>query len=568
MTPPRISTSALVAVLALAVTGTNARAQKRGAVDRIPLEHPDFPSDPAAVLPDGRPWGTLVPIGLTPLDGQSRVQVNTDANGNNIAGDAANEPSIALDPTDPNKMAIGWRDFATVASSFREAGVAHSTDGGLTWTFPGVIEPGVFRTDPVLDADADGNIYYSSLTSFALDSVDVFKSTDGGVTWSAPTPSFGGDKQWMTVDRTDGVGRGNVYQIWNIQFTCCPGADFTRSVDGGLSFQGPFVGPNPHMKWGTMSVGPDGTLYLAGATLSGGGHLFAKSTTARNSGQVPSYDLVRLVSLGGNTAIGSTPNPAGLLGQVWIATDHSGGATHGNVYVLGSVNPPTIDPLDVMFIRSTDDGLSWSNPVRVNDDPPGSGAFQWFGTMAVAPNGRIDVVWNDTRNTVVANWSELYYAFSVDAGASWSDNVPLSEPFNSHLGWPQQNKLGDYYDMVSFNDAAHLAFAATFNGEQDVYYLRIAPDCNGNGMHDGTDILTGVSLDCDGDGRPDDCEFPGCVGILPGDMNCDGARNGADVPGFVATVVSGAYTCQADMDQSGAVDSNDVPPFVAALIGP
>ena len=40
-------------------------------------------------------------------------QVNVDANGNNIVGDAANEPSISVDPTDGNKMAIGWRQFDT-----------------------------------------------------------------------------------------------------------------------------------------------------------------------------------------------------------------------------------------------------------------------------------------------------------------------------------------------------------------------------------------------------------------------------------------------------------------------
>ena len=38
-------------------------------------------------------------------------QVNVDANGNNIVGDAANEPSISVDPTDGNKIAIGWRQF-------------------------------------------------------------------------------------------------------------------------------------------------------------------------------------------------------------------------------------------------------------------------------------------------------------------------------------------------------------------------------------------------------------------------------------------------------------------------
>src|SRR2546430_11435751 len=41
-------------------------------------------------------------------------QVNVDAQGHNILGDAANEPSIAVDPTDPNKMSIGWRQFNSV----------------------------------------------------------------------------------------------------------------------------------------------------------------------------------------------------------------------------------------------------------------------------------------------------------------------------------------------------------------------------------------------------------------------------------------------------------------------
>ena len=41
------------------------------------------------------------------------------------------------------------------------------------------------------------------------------------------------------------------------------------------------------------------------------------------------------------------------------------------------------------------------------------------------------------------------------------------------MGYPNQDKLGDYYDMVSDNTGAYLAYAATFNGGQDVYFLRI-----------------------------------------------------------------------------------------------
>ena len=54
--------------------------------------------------------------------------MNVDAQGNNVVGDAANEPSIAVDPTDHNRMAIGWREFTTITSSFRQAGNAYTDD--------------------------------------------------------------------------------------------------------------------------------------------------------------------------------------------------------------------------------------------------------------------------------------------------------------------------------------------------------------------------------------------------------------------------------------------------------
>src|SRR6201986_687579 len=43
-------------------------------------------------------------------------EVNVDANGNNILGDAANECVTSVDPTDGNKMTIAWRQFNDVTS--------------------------------------------------------------------------------------------------------------------------------------------------------------------------------------------------------------------------------------------------------------------------------------------------------------------------------------------------------------------------------------------------------------------------------------------------------------------
>ncbi|MCH7872670.1 MAG: hypothetical protein IID33_13315 [Planctomycetes bacterium] len=158
----------------------------------------------------------------------------------------------------------------------------------------------------------------------------------------------------------------------------------------------------------------------------------------------------------------------------------------------------------------------------MNDDPAGINAWQWFGTMSVAPNGRIDVVWNDTRNHLFpeANMSELFYSFSLDGGVNWSTNTQLSPAFDSHLGYPNQYKMGDYYDMISDNAGANLAYAATFTGGQDVYFLRIPnDDCNRNGVLDTTDIEIVTSLDCNANGIPDECENDCNSNRIPDD--CD-----------------------------------------------
>lgn len=402
------------------------------------------------------------------------TQVNVDELGANILDDAANEPSLAVDPANPERMVIGWRQFDASNNNFRQAGYGFTQDGGMTWTFPGVIEPGIFRSDPVLDSDAEGNFYYNSLTVNGSEfNCQVFKSSDGGATWDAGVFAQGGDKQWMVIDKTGGMGHGNIYAYWTQSLSVCEPGFFTRSTDRGRSFENCTIIPEETMRWGTLALGPEGELYVVGT--SNNDIVVAKSLTARDAGEPVTWSLVVRVNLDGNVGgIGGGPNPAGLLGQVWVATDRSTSVLRGNVYVLASVQRPGLgDPRDVMFAASTDGGETWSAPVRLNDDSTNS-AWQWFGTMSVAPNGRIDVIWLDTRDDPGGFFSALYYTNSRDGGLTWSKNERLSEIFDPHIGWPRQNKIGDYFHMVSGNEHAHLAWAATFNGEQDVYYSRIA----------------------------------------------------------------------------------------------
>jgi len=432
------------------------------------------------------------------------IQVNIDASGFNIVGDAANEPSIAVDPRWPNRLAIGWRQFDTITSNFRQAGIGFSTDGGRTWT-AGVLDPGVFRSDPVLDFAADGTFYYDSLRYIEVPETlwsEFSRSPNAGATWGSFVYAMGGDKPWMTVDRTGGGGNGNIYQTWWGLYSCCANDDFTRSRGGAASFETPVAMPDgPH--FGTASVRHDGTLLVAG--VGDLGTTVVRSSTVQNPAVPLGFDGATTVDMGGDLVVLTGPNPEGLTGQMYVTTDHSGGVTHGNVYVLASVDPPGSDPLDVHFARSTDGGLTWSPAMRINDDAGDN--WQWFGTISVAPNGRIDVIWNDTRVDPGGYWSELYYRSSSDGGINWSPNTVVSADFDPHLGWPSQNKLGDYYDMVSDDVGVHVAYAATFNGEQDVYYLRIGDyDCNANGVGDTDDILQQFSLDLNQNGIPDECE--------------------------------------------------------------
>src|ERR1043165_8778497 len=142
------------------------------------------------------------------------AQVNISAGGQNIVGDAANEPTLAIDPTNPSRMTIGWRQFDSVSSNFRQGGKAWSDDGGTTWHNTGVLTPGTFRSDPVMDADAGGNFKYVDLTSDLRSS--GFTSNDSGHTSLGPNAAFGADKEWMVIDKTTGPGRGFIHQSWQV----------------------------------------------------------------------------------------------------------------------------------------------------------------------------------------------------------------------------------------------------------------------------------------------------------------------------------------------------------------
>ena len=115
--PRRSAVATTLAVAALGLLPTLALADE--VQELTPRHYEERPDDPPAAF-DPRQDPLARSPGARPTKGAfTSVQVNVDALGQNIVGDAANEPSIAVDPTAPNRIAIGWRQFDTVTSSFR-----------------------------------------------------------------------------------------------------------------------------------------------------------------------------------------------------------------------------------------------------------------------------------------------------------------------------------------------------------------------------------------------------------------------------------------------------------------
>src|SRR6266478_1351044 len=353
-----------------------------------PLEKYDNPPAPPRKIETS-------PRMISPYGSFTSFQVNVDANGNNIIGDAANECAISVDPTDGNKMTIAWRQFNNVTSNFRQGGWGYTTDGGIHWTFPGVLEPGVFRSDPVTNSNETGTFFYLSLLQTFCE--NMYRSANGGQSWTELQPdglAGGGDKQWFTIDKTNGPGHGFQYQSSD-GFNCSGGGvQFQRSTDGGITWQAPITIPNGPTD-GTLDVDTNGNMYVGGEGFST--FFCVRSSNAQFGGQTPTFDQSTAVNMGGDLTGGGI-NPAGLDGQLFLAVDRSGGPTNNNIYMLASVVPSGRSTTDVMFARSTDGGLTFSVPLRVNDDPVNPSKWHWFGTFSVAPNGRLDAVWYDSRN--------------------------------------------------------------------------------------------------------------------------------------------------------------------------
>lgn len=128
-------------------------------------------------------------------------------------------------------------------------------------------------------------------------------------------------------------------------------------------------------------------------------------------------------------------------GMPVTAVDRSGGASDGRIYILWADQQAGVDDTDIWIVHSDDDGQSWSNRTRINDDPPGKHQFFPWLTLDQT-TGALYAIFYD-RRAHDDNATDVYIASSTDGGVTWLNEKISESPFT-----PDANVFfGDYNNI-------------------------------------------------------------------------------------------------------------------------
>ena len=391
-------------------------------------------------------------------------RVNRDTTG------AQQEPSAAT--FNWNRKYVGWKDWRTgIPQCWFACSFSISQADSWTYNFQMPEPTYAAHTNPCLAVNETGLLFYAlaGFDSAAPPSdIFVFTSTDSGVHFGPPvlatpgTPNTFEARPWIAA-------RGDTVYLTYHSFR---GRDewpyrngdiyFTRSTDRGQSFLTPIrVNDNPQDTTGrgapTVAVGSGGLLYVVW------------SMDTRNAPEVGIYCAT---STDGGRAFG--PNHR-VIPTVWqrdmpwrtgpLAMS-AASRDSGFLYITWADQRDTIPrdtTTDVWFVRSTDQGNSFSVPLRLNEWDRDD---HFMPAICVDPQEQIHVLFYDECQSDTL--SLAYNTSWRNHGNSFSQPYRVgSRPSLPKLGGPSGNSMGDYISVA----AIYALFWTDSRGtSQDIYY--------------------------------------------------------------------------------------------------
>jgi hypothetical protein len=395
------------------------------------------------------------------------------------------EVAVAINPANPDNIIAASFQYSRTLLPRATSFVYVTTDGGQTWQTNANPNPqNLVQGDDAITFGADGAAYHVNISFEGIrverprraeSGILVSASRDGGQTWGEPVPVINHinsvtpfeDKPAIVADNANGSPyKGNVYLAWtrfDVYGTTDPECHsqiyFSRSTDGGKTFAMPFrisdVGGDCRDSDNTVegavpATGPHGEVYVVWAGAQGlvcdkstdGGLTFGKD---RVIGEMPGgWDF-------------EMPGLDRANGMPVTAVDLSQGPQRGTLYV-NWIDARNGDP-DVFVAASHDGGETWSQPVRVNDDPIRNGKAQFFTWLAVDPvDGSLNVAFYDRHDTT-GTLTGLTFARSTDGGRTFVNYKINQTPF----ACDPKVFFGDYLGVAAYGGrvvAAYMHFTS------------------------------------------------------------------------------------------------------------
>lgn len=372
---------------------------------------------------------------------------------------AHNSPTVVQHPHEPSNLVVVNRidrpDFGCAMHV--------SADGGRSFvpaSLPVPEDAKCFAPDAAFGPQGDLYVTFVTLEGFANvpAAAWVTRSSDGGRSFSPPVRVLG-PRSFQVRIAADPTNPGTVYLTWlaaaDVGILAFPETGYpimaTRSEDGGRTWEQPRrISPAGRLRVVAPApvVTPSGTLVVAYLDLGDD----------------------RLDYHGGHQGADGPPYPGRW--QLVVARSDDGGMTFSEVVADGALVPaerfvvflpafPSLasgpdgrlyiafhdaragDP-DVYLWSSSDGGASFAPAQRVNDTPLGDGSVQRLPEVAVADDGRVDVLYYDARAHPGSDLTEVSLQQSFDAGRSFGERLVVSDrAFPARVGPGLEDAIPD-----------------------------------------------------------------------------------------------------------------------------
>jgi len=341
--------------------------------------------------------------------------------------------------------------------------------------------------DPSLSFDKYGNLFLGYLYNVGT-VVPIALSTDGGQHFNLianiakPAGSNSNTSKekglFRFVDQPTIIAGEN--EVWIVFSGGGPiVATGTRVTGLGQVGSFPAVQAIPgtnNCTYGDVAIGPNGAVMnvcTLTQTGTGGGRLMVSLNPTGVGGTFGKSTAVTDSHVGGFDFIPAQPDRS-VDAEPGLAWDRTGGPHNGRLYLVYTFRFTNQDNnMDIYTRYSDDQGVTWSAPVRVNDDATKNSQF--LPKISLDPtSGNLAVVWYDSRNDlglggpgdtngIPNDDAQFWGAFSTDGAQTFTKNFQISAGTSNSHDAMNGIDYGDYTGLSFYGGIAHPIWADNSN---------------------------------------------------------------------------------------------------------